>query len=283
MNAHVSAGGGQRLAIYGLGGCGKTALTLESLYQTKKLHPAHAIFWVSAVSRESFEQSYQQIANLLGIPKVTKDDDEKDNIDIKLQVKIKLSDETFGPWFIVVDNADDAHVLFGSSEQPSDTEQLIDYLPVSSQGSVLFTTRTLATAFKLAESNVISLGELDQGEAAEILKVRLLPKHHLQLQDQHLVDEFLSMLFFLALAIVQAVACINTNDITISEYIARYRSSEKAAVELLSEEFEDHGRYRNMKNSIATTWFISFEEIRKHDSVAADCLSFMACVANNGT
>ncbi len=37
-------------------------------------------------------------------------------------------------------------------------------------------------------------------------------------------------------------------------------------------------RYRNAKNPVATTWLIPFEQIRGRDPLAADYLSFMACV-----
>jgi len=49
-------------------------------------------------------------------------------------------------------------------------------------------------------------------------------------------------------------------------------------VDLLSEEFEHEGRYRNVKNPVATMWLISFEQIRQHDPLAADYPSFMACI-----
>jgi hypothetical protein len=55
-------------------------------------------------------------------------------------------------------------------------------------------------------------------------------------------------------------------------------------IKLLSEHFEDDSRYRDndryvkAKNPVATTWLISFEQIRLRDPLAADYLSFMACV-----
>lgn len=88
------------------------------------------------------------------------------------------------------------------------------------------------------------------------------------------------MLAFLALAIVQAVAFITTNDVAFSDYISDYRSSEEEAMTLLGEEFEDQGRYRDAKNPVATTWYISFRQIQKENKLAADYLSFMACIAN---
>ncbi|KAF2181607.1 kinesin light chain 1 [Zopfia rhizophila CBS 207.26] len=276
LGAHILAEGCQRFAIYGLGGCGKTALALESVYRTREQQPTRAIFWVPAVSQQSFEQAYREIGMLLRIPGIA-----DDKADVKQLVKAKLSDERFGQWLMVVDNADDVGVLFGPLEEGSGADRLIDYLPRSRKGSIVFTTRTRVAAVKLAESNVIALGELDKAEATEVLKTRLLQEHQHQLENEETVDEFLDMLSFLALAIVQAVAFVNTNDITLSEYIAHYRNSEREAINLLSEEFEDQGRYRETKNPVATTWYISFEQIRKQNELGADYLSFMACTANN--
>jgi hypothetical protein len=56
------------------------------------------------------------------------------------------------------------------------------------------------------------------------------------------------------------------------------KEQEERAIDLLSEEFQDAGRYRNVKNPVATTWLISFEQIRRRDALAADYLSFMCCI-----
>ncbi|KAF1940357.1 kinesin light chain [Clathrospora elynae] len=274
-SAHISLQGCRRLAIYGLGGCGKTALALEAAYQAGEQQPAHAIFWVPAVSKESFEQAYREIGQLLRIPGIA---DAK--TDVKQLVKAKLSDEGFGRWLMVVDNADDVDVLFSALNKGSSVDRLIDYLPYSRKGSIVFTTRTAKAASNLAQSNVIGLGELGQAEAKELLRIRLFPKHQHQVEDEVTVGEFLGVLAFLALAIVQAVAFINENDIKLSDYVRLYRASEQEATKLLSEEFQDQGRYRETKNPVATTWYISFEQIRACDQLAADYLSFMACTAS---
>jgi hypothetical protein len=41
-------------------------------------------------------------------------------------------------------------------------------------------------------------------------------------------------------------------------------------IDLLNEEFEDDGRYYNIKNPVTTTWLISFQRIRHRDPLAAD-------------
>ncbi|KAF2174746.1 HET-domain-containing protein [Zopfia rhizophila CBS 207.26] len=234
LSAHISSEGGRRFAIYGLGGCGKTALALESAYLIREQQPTRAVLWVPAVSRESFEQGYREIGMHLRIPGIA-----DDKADVKQLLKARLSDEGFGQWLMIVDNADDDSVLFGTLGEGNGPNRLIDYLPHSRKGSLVFTTRTRVAAIKLAESNVIGLGELEKPEAEEILKKRLFEEHQYELEDEKTVDEFLNMLAMLALAIVQAVAFINTNDITLSDYISHYISSEKDATDFLSEDFED--------------------------------------------
>lgn len=122
---------------------------------------------------------------------------------------------------------------------------------------------------------------LDNGDGKEVLRTRLFEKYQHLVEDEVMTDEFLNMLTCLALAIVQAAAFINQNDIQLSDYIQLYRASKQQATQLLSEHFQDQGRYREMKNPIATTWYVSFDQITSRDKLAADYLSFMGCIANN--
>jgi hypothetical protein len=87
-----------------------------------------------------------------------------------------------------------------------------------------------------------------------------------------------AQLTYLPLAIVQAAAYINENRITLADDLSLLADQEEEVIDLLSEEFEDDGRYHNVKNPVATTWLISFEQIRYRDPLAADYLSFMVCI-----
>ncbi|KAH5478110.1 hypothetical protein HBI22_243380 [Parastagonospora nodorum] len=272
----INSEGGQRLAIYGLGGCGKTALVLESIYWTKELQPTRAIFWIPALSRDSFEQAYFNVARVLGISGI-----EDDSVDVKQLVKAKLSSDTMGHWLMVVDNADNASVLVGDSDPNEPDDKLMDSLPRSRKGTIIFTTRTRAAAVKLAESNTLALMGLERTEAIELLNKRLDPEHHELVKDRKTADKLLELLSFHALAIIQATAFINRNDITIKDYTILYESGEDDAIELLSEDFQDQNRYREATNAVAKTWYISFEQIQKQDPVAAEHLFFMACMASN--
>lgn len=220
------------------------------------------------ISREIFEQAYREIAAILRIPGIA-----DDKADVTGLVKARLSDEGFGKWLMIVDNADDVSILFDSPEMDSAADPLIDYLPHSRK----VPSCTRAAAVDLAGSNIIELGELNAQEAKELLRTRLLPKHQHQLEDEKIVDEFLNILAFLALAIVQAVAFVNKANITLSYYVSVYKDREKDAIDLLSKEFQDQGRHRDTKNPVATTWYISFKQIQEQNTLAAEYLYFMAC------
>jgi tetratricopeptide (TPR) repeat protein len=225
---------------------------------------------VPAVSQESFEQAYREVGRLLRIPGIA-----DARADVKKLVKARLSDEDSGQWLIVVDNADDDNVLFGPLQEVGGTDRLTDYLPHSRKGSIVFTTRTRKAAVKLAGGNHIQLNELEEAEARKMLEKHVT--NTFLLEDDEVVHEFLEFLTYLPLAIVQAAAFVIGNNIRLSEYINIYTGSEQDAIDLLSRDFEDQGRYRQIQNPVAITWYISFRKIQEQDILAAEYLSLMAC------
>jgi hypothetical protein len=113
---------------------------------------------------------------------------------------------------------------------------------------------------------------MDQVKARKALENSLIQPRILK--DNDAIVRLLDLLTCLPLAIVQAAAFINANEISISLYTSLYENGEDEVIELLSKDFEDQGRYRDTKNPIATTWLISFNQIRLRDPLAADYLSF---------
>ncbi|KIX03666.1 uncharacterized protein Z518_07219 [Rhinocladiella mackenziei CBS 650.93] len=53
---------------------------------------------------------------------------------------------------------------------------------------------------------------------------------------------------------------------------------EEEVIKLLSEDFGDQSRYSDAHNAVATTWLISFQQIRKYHPLPAQFLSFIACL-----
>jgi tetratricopeptide (TPR) repeat protein len=259
-----------RMTLHGLGGCGKSALALEFAYRVLARLARHLVFWVPAISRESFELAYRDIATRLRLPGIT-----DSNKDINKLVKDTLDSENFDSWLMIVDNADDPAVLSDTVDGDPKLTRIADYLPHSSRGAILFTTRSRKAAGSLTPGYILELKDMTRAEARQLLMQRTMKPT--LLQDEIAVNELLEILTYLPLAIVQAAAFLSNNDISVSKYISLFRNP-GAEIELFSEQFEDPSRYREMDSTIAKTWHISFDQIRKQDQLAADYLSFMACI-----
>jgi tetratricopeptide (TPR) repeat protein len=186
-----------------------------------------------------------------------------------------LSRESAGQWLVVFDNADDIDMWVGTPTEQG-TKPLIDYLPRSKLGCIVFTTRDRKTAVKLAQKNVVEVLKMSEDVATIMLQKCLINPDLVNNKTD--TSSLLNELIYLPLAIVQASAYINENRIPFSDYLSLLADREGDAIDLLSEEFEDDGRYQNVKNPVATTWLISFEQIRQRDPLAAEYLSFIACI-----
>jgi hypothetical protein len=102
---------------------------------------------------ESLHQAYATIAQRLNIPGW---DDEK--ADVKKLVQLYLSKESAGQWLLVFDNADVARL---ESAESSKAASLIEYLPSSEQGAIVFTTTNKNTAVTLVLQNIEELPEME--------------------------------------------------------------------------------------------------------------------------
>jgi tetratricopeptide (TPR) repeat protein len=252
-----------KFAITGLGGMGKTQIVLELAYRAREKNQDCSVFWVPATNAESLQQAFIDIGQQLGI---LRSEDEQANV--KKLVQGHLSQQSMGQWLFIVDNVDDMDMW---------NNELKAYLPKSQQGCVICTTRNRKVAIKIAAApNVIEVPEMDEEMAMQLLGTSLVHQELLASREDAL--KLLEQLTFLPLAIVQAATYINENGIVLSEYLSLLEEQEQDVVELLSEEFEDDGRYEDIKNPVATTWLISFEHIRQIDPLAAEYLSFISCV-----
>jgi len=153
----------QRTVVEGLGGVGKTQIALEATFLVHDKHPDCHIFWVPAVDITSFENAYRDIGQKLKIRGI---DDDK--TDVKALVKSVLNSESTGSWLLIVDNADDVQLLFGDSG-------LSDYLPFSSKGSILFTTRNhvVTVGLDVPWQNTVIVAEMSRAEAMDMLQGNL--------------------------------------------------------------------------------------------------------------
>jgi tetratricopeptide (TPR) repeat protein len=256
----------ETVALVGLGGIGKTQVALKFAYSVKANKQEYSIFWVAALSEASFEKAYAELARKLGIKKSKEDEDVKD------LVYYHLCSEKAGKWLLIVDNADDMEIVIGSNRKHG----IYRYLPKSESGRVVFTTRSREVAVAVAGSDIIDLREMTQEEATAFMETSLTRKE--LLQDQATTVELLRELTYLPLAIAQAVAYLNQNQIPVRTYLALLRGTEQSKVSLLSREFHDRTRYEGLQNAVATTWLVSFAQIQRSDKAAASILGFVSCI-----
>lgn len=261
-----TAAGPRKLAITGLGGVGKTQIALELAYRMQDRDPECSIFWIPCTSYQAVEQACMAIAQMIGIPDVKP-------AEVKERIKAIFSQKDW-KWLLIFDNADDMDMWI---EDSTTSPPLKDFLPDNNQGHVVFTTRNRKLAVKLASSDVMHLRELDEKTGTEFLEKSLIQKG--LLNDSHAVLALLEQLTFLPLAVAQAAAYMSENSISVSDYLLLLREQEADVVELLSEDFGDDGRYKDVQNPVAMTWLISFQQVQKLDQLACDYLALMACVA----
>lgn len=137
-----------KAAVSGLGGVGKTQLVLELLYRLREKHEHYKAIWVQATNMESLDQGCQSVAQHLGI-----DGSGSKEADIKQLVQDYLSNDKAGHWILVYDNADNIDMWIGRSSR------LIDYIPRSKNGRVVFTTRDRKAGMKLAHQNLMEVSK----------------------------------------------------------------------------------------------------------------------------
>ncbi|CAN9172465.1 unnamed protein product [Alternaria alternata] len=257
----------QKMSIVGLGGAGKTQLALRFAYSVRETMSAVSVFWMPAISIESYEQACVAVAAVLHINQAEMGED-----NAKELVKEHLSAHQAGPWLLVLDNADDHDILFGTEH----TTGIIDYLPESEKGMTVFTTRVQQLAVSLTRSDVLELGSMSKPDATNFLEKSLIRISLTEEREE--IEELLEELACFPLAIAQAAAYLNMNKTTITKYLRLLRHTEQDTISLISKEFRDQTRYKGSANAVAPTWVVSFSQLRERDVVAADLLAFMSCI-----
>ncbi|PFR04433.1 hypothetical protein COK31_11235 [Bacillus cereus] len=224
-------------AISGLGGVGKTQLALEFCYQKKEEYDV--IYWINAENISSIIGSYEELASILKLP--IKD---KQNNSITLET-IKQWMQTNSNWLIIFDNL-------------TDEEILRSFLPNVFEGKVIVTTRKSNIS---SLNSPINLDKFTRDESIQFILDRL-----------HKLDDFAGDAKILAetlddlpLALEQACAYIIETGISIENYLKRFKKFKDIIIK--------EGKPIDYDYTIATTWEISFRELKKRNPVALEFIS----------
>lgn len=112
---------------------GKTQLFLELAHRMREWC---AVCWIPVNSLANLQAAYRKVAQNRRLPGC----DESD-IDILELVQTYLSDESIGPWLLILDIADDMNLWKSPLTSEAGAKRLINYMPQSRHGTILWTTR----------------------------------------------------------------------------------------------------------------------------------------------
>jgi tetratricopeptide (TPR) repeat protein len=233
------------------------------------------VLWVHSVTAARFEEEYRRIADKLQLPGRQ---DPKTNV-LEL-VYNWLSSEENGQWIMIIDSVDDINVFFSSESSqsgtaPSSQQSLALFLPQSSNGRILITSRSRDVAERLTGSywNVRPIAAMAEDQAQQLLQNKLQT-----LYDKEVAGDLVRALEYLPLALTQAAAYIlrRAPRMTPRIYLDQLRKSNKSKASLLNKNMGDLRRSPDAANSVVMTWQLTFEQIQRESPSAADLLSLMS-------
>jgi len=228
------------VALYGLGGVGKTQLALEYAYRSADRY--RTVAWIRSETPESLATDYSAIGAPLGFSETP---------DLRQRAEaVRSWLERNDRWLLVFDNA-------------PNPDALRPYLPRSHAGNILVTSRQ--TSWRgLAAS--LEVGVLDPGEAAEFLLRRTGEA------DPRAAAELCEELGCLPLALEEAAAYMEATGRSISKYLPLLRDQRQR---VLLEALPGTDRTRSLR----TTWELSFRQLAHESPQASDLLGLCTYLA----
>ncbi|THZ50808.1 TPR-like protein [Aureobasidium pullulans] len=250
--------------VHGLGGIGKTQLSIEFVrqYQTKY----SAVFWLDGSSKDALQNSFLNIVTRLPAGEVTLSlahAAKQASPDMKLIVRGVqdwLSLPSNHRWLVVIDNVDRDYTTKGTDPL---AYELKEYLPAADHGNVLVTSR-LSTL--VAARNSHRLTRVDHDQSRAILEAA--GGEYISAQDESAADTLLEKLSGLPIALTQAGAYIRQTGVSVAEYMDHYNSTWQQ----LMEKQDEYCLQEDSERSVLTTWKISYEQVRSRSEGASNLL-----------
>jgi tetratricopeptide (TPR) repeat protein len=228
-------------AITGLGGAGKTQIAIE--YAHRHRNDYRVIWWLRAERPETLLEDLTALATPLGLTVPT----DAPRPDVAATVRRELEENP--GWLLVFDNADSL-------------DAVREYLP--EHGYVLITSRN--PTWRAAGATVLEVDVWSPREAVTFLLTRT------GRADAEGAAELAAALGYLPLALEQAAAYIEVNATSFARYVQVYEG--RSGTTLLAQ----HGPL-DYAGTVATTWRLSFDQVRKASPAAAELLELCAFLA----
>jgi tetratricopeptide (TPR) repeat protein len=229
-------------ALSGLGGIGKTQTAVEYAY--RHAGDYEVVWWVRAEDPATLAGDFAALAQELKLPESSVADQ-----GLVIAAARRWLERNSG-WLVIFDNV----------PVPKDVEE---YIPAAASGHVIVTSR---------EPNWGGLGsrlpvsEMTSGEAIEFLLKRT------QQEDLNAANALSQEVANLPLALEQAAGYIEATGAGLDSYVTLFRSRRR---ELWSEERPPS----DYKATVATTWSLAMENVRRDSSESGDLLNLCAYLA----
>ena len=243
----ASREGLRSLALYGLGGVGKTQIALAYAHQVKDSF--EAVLWVNSETDLALSASISQIARELELPGITAQSADNENRVLVLS----WLQSTTAAWLLVFDNA----------EEPS---LLREFWPDSEHGSILVTSRNHILALDPASSG-IDIQTFDIATGTDFLFHVLSSQRH-EDPDQKEKESGQALSEKLqghALALNQMAALILHQQCSVHDFVMMY--DERARE--MHREGRPGGKHPSYQHFLATVWKVSFDTLQAAEHRAA--------------
>ena len=245
-------------AISGLGGVGKTQTAVEYCYRHYHDNQDYQfVFWIRSETEQELKSDLFDVARLLKLPF------DESAPDTALPPLLQWFESSDG-WLLVFDNAD--------------TPDLVaPYLPRNNRGHVLITSR--AQMFdSLGMARPLEMPPLSTEEAVAFLIART-GKEKASDDETDAARELSDELGGLPLALEQAAAYILQLRMPLRRYLELYRTQGVPLIEKKHPVAADYHREADVPPSVATTWLLNFEQVKKNSPAAADLLTVSSFLA----
>ncbi|KAH8810775.1 kinesin light chain 1 [Xylogone sp. PMI_703] len=243
------------VALYGIGGIGKSQVAIEYCYIWKGHYPQCHVFWIHVSTFGRFEQAYSDIAKIMSIPGI---DDPQNDILILLQDW--LSKPENGSWLLVLDNADDLELFFylDLSAKEAKRPRISHYLARNANSFMIITTGDKRIGQRLTDrGEIVTITPLAPLDAEHLFRGRMAQCENVDTED------------------IQDLTFIEENSTGVKVYTEELKQIESDLQDYLEEDLPDPRRYPDGKNSVIRTWKLSFDQIARQKPRAAELLSLM--------
>jgi tetratricopeptide (TPR) repeat protein len=252
-----------RIALFGLGGIGKTQIALEYVYRFTNTYTR--IFWISADTQASLLDGYRKIADLVGV-QIT-----------SAAHAFEIAEKTIswlerdGNWLLVVDNLDNLEIL-SPTEEPNSKILLLP--STGPHRHTLITTRNRYADGIPAQAKEVT--KFNQNQSLHLLyelsKISPGPNSEEAKAAVQLVEE----LDHLPLAISQAAAYIRESETSFTAFLTEYAKYRRDLLD-----WQPQG-VRHYPKTLAATWRMSFEAIQKNNPMAIELLRLFSFLNPDG-